>query len=590
MRWKFALALGLSMGIALPARTATACEFSDIRPTGALPTMPSPQEFSFVATNDCAPVTFYAQGATIVHTPTPGTPVGSHRRRYTVQLTENEWRSVLRSGSPTFEWSIANRDMGLGFNSDLDADRDGWTRVSGDVGRCDHLPNRNPAAEDTCDNGIDDDCDGVIDNCGLADPDSTIVTSSRGAALGLAGSVAVGDTDGDGIADLQIGSVSGLGLRQGAVFVAHGPLGRGTTDVQDVPTIIGSRPRFIGRSVATADHDVDGMDDVFTTAGGGDRGLLFLGPFRKDRRTQLADATIEATWPDSGTDQVALTGDLDGDDAPDALLGAPYAGDSYAGRVYVASGPLSGTVSLETDATYTFTANSFDQLGVSTTRVGDLTGDGIEEIAVGNNASFTGLKSVYFFEGGIAPGTYDAASSAWAILTSETKVSDIGAGALVADDYDGDGSLDLLVGDNDARSSGGDNSGVVYALLGPFSGGAILAGGADVRWEAAEDWINLGTAVAVGDIDGDDALDVIMGAPSDAGPGWAYVQQGFTTGTIDVATLRAFTGPEVLDNFGSSIATIPDWTGDGVPEVAIGATRVNDYAGAIYVFQSEDLF
>lgn len=586
----------VSLAVLRSGAAEAACLIRGVQPTDALPTMPSPQTFSFVATDDCAMLRFSAQDGAITHTPVPGDAVGIAGRRYSVQLTDAEWRAYAGSYGPTFTWTVSGNDAGevtaVTTTNDFDVDRDGWTRRSGDAGRCDHLPNRNPAAEDVCDNGIDDDCDGVVDNCGLADPDTTILADGTMTQLGYSGTVAVGDVNGDGVADLQAGSIYAFPDARpplGAVFLLEGPAPRGTIDARDLATITGV-PHLIGWAVAAGDHDLDGVDDILASSADIDRAFLFLGPTTGSRAVQDADAVLAVgglTHLIGGP--VALLGDADGDAHPDVAFATPHVEPEA--RAYVVAGPLSGRVDLDTDATYTFTTTDA-RLGISLPRVGDLTGDGVDEIAIGDDVfSFTELEAIHFVEGGIAPGTYDPASMAWATLSPEERSSELAVCGLVAADYDGDGALDLLVGDSDANSSTGEYSGVVYGLLGPFSGGAFSTSSADVRWEATEDWIRLGTAVAAGDIDADGALDVVMGAPHANGNyGGAFVQRGSTTGTVDVGTLSAFTPPGYLDELGSSIVVVPDWTGDGAPEIAIGATRVNDYSGAVYVFESEHLF
>jgi hypothetical protein len=72
-----------------------------------------------------------------------------------------------------------------------------------------------------------------------------------------------------------------------------------------------------------------------------------------------------------------------------------------------------------------------------------------------------------------------------------------------------------------------------------------------------------------------------------------YVQLGYATGVVDAATLFQFQAPHVVDTayLGVSITPIPDWTGDGGSELALGARGVDgastEDAGAVYVFYSE---
>jgi hypothetical protein len=83
-----------------------------------------------------------------------------------------------------------------------------------------------------------------------------------------------------------------------------------------------------------------------------------------------------------------------------------------------------------------------------------------------------------------------------------------------------------------------------------------------------------------------------MGAYSSAGV--AYVQLGFASGLVDVRTLPSITAEGSIDQLGTVIAAIPDWTGDGGDEIAIGASSAQTDAGTnygrLYVIASEDLY
>ena len=97
----------------------------------------------------------------------------------------------------------------------------------------------------------------------------------------------------------------------------------------------------------------------------------------------------------------------------------------------------------------------------------------------------------------------------------------------------------------------------------------------------------VGGLATAGDVDGDDALDVLI-------PGGAlYVQLGFATGTIPVNDL--FMVPGTAGGFvRETVATIPDWTGDGGDKIVLGSSSALDASGeptgAVYVFFSDSLF
>jgi hypothetical protein len=100
----------------------------------------------------------------------------------------------------------------------------------------------------------------------------------------------------------------------------------------------------------------------------------------------------------------------------------------------------------------------------------------------------------------------------------------------------------------------------------------------------------LGVGIAATDVDGDEQVDIVMGAPwSDRRRGAVYVQRGLTSGSVDVRTLPSLAGFEATGLFGWTIAPVADWTGDGVSELAISAPTARG-GGDVFVFGSEDLF
>src|SRR5205814_797341 len=138
--------------------------------------------------------------------------------------------------------------------------------------------------------------------------------------------------------------------------------------------------------------------------------------------------------------------------------------------------------------------------------------------------------------------------------------SRIGHG-LATTDYDGDGTIDFVVGAFQANASSTDQRGGVYGFLGPLSG-ALDVGDADTTWLAdagsGVEWLGMG--VAAGDIDADGSTDLALGAPDGSPAGSVYVQLGLVTGTVDVTTLPSIRG-ESGDLPGAAIVLAPDCTG-----------------------------
>jgi hypothetical protein len=243
-----------------------------------------------------------------------------------------------------------------------------------------------------------------------------------------------------------------------------------------------------------------------------------------------------------------------------------------------------------------------DMFGSAAASIGDLDGDGITDLAVGAPSQFgsgtPGEVRVLFMN---ANGT---------VKTSQRIASGIGGGpTLAAGDYfghgtasigdlDGDGVTDLVVGAT-KDDTGGYNAGAAYVLLmnpngtvkahqkiaSGIGGGPTLVG--DDRFGIA--------MTSLGDLNGDGVIDMAVAALGDdvggSARGAVYVFFMNRDGTVQsrqkIASGTAG-GPVLanLDVFGSSLAALGDIDGDGVTEVAVGASGDDtggDSRGAVYI-------
>jgi len=463
-----------------------------------------------------------------------------------------------------------------------------------DATDCDDAnPARFPGAPELC-NLEDDDCDGVEDDgCLFPLEDASFRLESPEDMANLGERIAVADVDGDGVADILTGAPL-LGFYEGEAYVVLGPAtGARTTDLADV-TITTNERATLGSSIDGADADGDGVTDLIVGAYGIDTSYLFLGPVTGDR--DVTDATARLVGLDDTTTgfDVAILPDADGDGSPDVAV-STLSGSFDSGTVYVASGLSTGTVRLSSDATYLYEGVlAGDYFGFAMADAGDVNGDGVQDLAIA--APFDGNGTVYVIEGGGPPGNHkaDDASSA-AIVRAGKADTDFGL-PLSAADYDGDGSTDLFVTAMKATSSTGFVTGRVYGFLGPLSG-ELGDADASVTWEdAASETRVFGSGVAAGgDLDGDGSGEVVFCTTDPWGAAAVYVQIGLASGLVDASTLLTL-APEPSTKWAAGFGAasfVPDWDGDGAPEIALGAAHgvnsLGDPSGLVYVVGSDRL-
>lgn len=257
---------------------------------------------------------------------------------------------------------------------------------------------------------------------------------------------------------------------------------------------------------------------------------------------------------------VALPGDLDADGEGDLIIGAPHEdgiGDvPDAGRVHVVSGGSGATIvvlcSPEPEPSGLF--------GWSVLALGDVTGDGVADFAVGAPGETpdqyrSNAGRVYVVGGAdgaviraidppvlVADGRF---GSAMAALTGAAGCV-VAIGVPTADDSAA-GAVFLFDGNGALQST----------LVSPQ---AVLGG-------------RFGAAVACADVDADGEADLVVGAPGERG-GTAYAFD-VEDGTLLATFVHETPGDGAF--FGRTVAPAGDVDGDGIPDVAVsGLTGGSD--------------
>jgi hypothetical protein len=209
------------------------------------------------------------------------------------------------------------------------------------------------------------------------------------------------DLDGDGQADLVLGAAyaEDEGGGQGVAYVFYGPL-TGSINAEDADArLLGSNDNaYLGTAVKTGfDLDGDGTGDIALGAprderGGTDAGAVYVVSGELEGDDEAADVAMLSIF---GTEEVAAGGtldidDQDGDGTLDILVGhgrLVHSGSSSSwflgddeGSSWLFLAPSTGSMSTSS-ASVTF-GEAGDDAGVTARFLGDLGGDGAQEVGL----------------------------------------------------------------------------------------------------------------------------------------------------------------------------------------------------------------
>ena len=352
--------------------------------------------------------------------------------------------------------------------------------------------------------------DGVVNLGHVATGESSWkLTGAHSSDRRFGSSVSLGDTDGDGLADILIGAP--LGTDGGSVYLV---------------------PSFD----LEAFDAVDGQTD----------GVIFVGDAISASGIRRLKGDEGSTWTGAS---VSLAGDVDGDGQADLVIGDPYQGVENNGAVYIISatdmttidaldGSADGNVDLrrvrELPTSWEIKGGRpSETVGSSVDAAGDLDGDGLSEIAIGSGEYGS---TTYVLSGADLPLADAADGTSDHLIHSDRIVLQSGSwefsGAIhsvsrnnisLGGDLDGDGLADLLVSTS-AYFRGGafaitaDDLATIRDARTVYDGANSLWLGNSASWTIVGptrgDWAGRSVAYA-GDVDGDGLSDIAVAAVGD---------------------------------------------------------------------------
>ena len=455
----------------------------------------------------------------------------------------------------------------------------------------------------------------------------------------------VSDFDGDGFADLAIaapgetvGDVTRAGLvsvlyssKTGPVAASNDSWDRASEGIEGGPHIDAS----LGVALVSGDFDDDGYDDLavgapgdtvgghkeagsVTVIDGSEHGLGGAGDRLVTQNTSGIDGDAELG---DHFGAALASGDFDDDGFDDLAIGSPdekLDDKRDAGSVTVVYGSDGG---LRADGSQLLSQateglfgdiESDDRFG-NALASGDVDDDGFGDLVIGvpgesiGSKGSTGAVVVLLgtsrrFRPSFASEPYSQGESG---VPGGAESGDNFGEALAVGDIDEDGYDDVVIGAPGESVGDALEAGAITVLFGSDS--AVQTKGAQVITQAtkgvpseAEADDRFGRSLATGDIDGDSAAEVVVGAPGEgAGPvegaGSATVLRGSTDGLSTSGVRLLYQGkdgipgtPGTDELFGNGVRVI-DTNDDGRAEVVVGApgedVGPNTDGGSITLFK-----
>ena len=405
----------------------------------------------------------------------------------------------------------------------------------------------------------------------------------------------VGDVDNDGFDDVMVCSYfyDGGQTNEGACFLYPGS----ATGPALTPSWTFESDQAgaqLGIDVAgVGDANGDGYMDVVLgandyDAGQTDEGRVYAFYGTATGLPTTPDWTAESNQAASQFGRtVDGAGDVNGDGYADLIIGNYLYDDGQTdeGRAWVYHG---GPLGFTTPSFWVDSNTSGAQMGLDVAGLGDVNGDGYDDVAVGawrweqsGLYSDEGWVGVYF---GSATGVTSSGAWSW---SSSTFGAECGAALDGPGDVNGDGYADLLVGCWRWDTGSGAEHGRALLFHGdptslPASWDYVVSGG---------NYDRMGASVSgPGDVNGDGYADIVFGAsywPLNGKAGRIYMRHGSATSTGVAGPAEEVQYTTNDSRYGRTTQGAGDTNGDGLPDLLVSAFAAGSNSGGVWLFEGD---
>lgn len=308
----------------------------------------------------------------------------------------------------------------------------------------------------------------------------------------------IGDLNSDGVVEIAVSAWEDDdgGLNYGATYILSITNTGAVTLLQKISQTSGgftgpldTLDDFSTSILALGDLDLDGIPDMALGArtdddGGTNRGAIYIlfmnadGTVKAEQKISDLEGGFTATLDDTdlfGT-SMALLPDVNGDGVPDIAVGTQQDDDggTNRGAIYILHMNRNGTVASHTkiselEGGFNGVLADIDAMGRDLANIGDLDGDGMDDLMVGTlfddgGADRGGVFVIFLNTDGSVKDTQRISNTAGGFTGTLANADGFGNGITGIGDADGDGINDVVVGNWRADDMGVD-SGASFILF-----------------------------------------------------------------------------------------------------------------------------